>query len=375
MQRKSLAFALIAIAHMRQPAVITGLLDWLVRARRRLRSLWQLAAARREFDRLDAAALRDLGIGPAELSSYWAEASGIAERTRRRTATHVISGGATPASGARKPEPGTTRPTVGGGILVRTKEGSYMSRLIGFIYGVAAYLLFLVVILYAIGFAANWLVPKSIDSGTQGDLLASMLMDAALIGVFAVQHSVMARPGFKAWWTRVIPPAMERSTYVMLSNLVLMLLLWQWQPLPGVVWNVEQPVLVAALWALCALGWATVFASSFAINHFDLFGLRQVYLNLRAVKCEDLPFRIGTLYRLVRHPLMLGFVIALWATPRMTQGHLLFAVGLTLYILVALQLEERDLVAHFGDKYERYQSEVPMLLPLPRKGGGPGERL
>lgn len=240
-----------------------------------------------------------------------------------------------------------------------------MGKVIGVIYGVAAYCLFLVVFLYAIGFVANWLVPKSIDSGTQGDIIFSMLINAALLGIFAVQHSVMARPGFKAWWTQIVPQSVERSTYVWLSNLALILLFWKWQPLQGVVWNVENSAGVMVLRALSGLGYLIVLTSSFAINHFDLFGLRQVYLNLRNEKYSHLKFRILGMYRLVRHPLMLGFLIAFWATPRMTFGHLFFAIATTLYILIALQMEERDLVAHYGEEYRSYKKRVPMLLPLP----------
>jgi|SRR6266576_1649388 methanethiol S-methyltransferase len=242
-----------------------------------------------------------------------------------------------------------------------------MGKVIGLIYGVAAYFLFLVVILYAMGFVANWLVPKSIDSGTQGNIIVSMLVNAALLGIFAVQHSVMARPGFKAWWTQIVPQSVERSTYVLLSSSALILLYWKWQPLQGVVWDVEGSEGMNVLWGLCGLGWLMVLASTFAINHFDLFGLRQVYLNLRNEKYSHLKFRILGPYRLVRHPLMLGFVIAFWATPRMTIGHLFFAAATTLYILIALQLEERDLVTHHGEEYKEYKKQVPMILPLPRK--------
>jgi len=242
-----------------------------------------------------------------------------------------------------------------------------MGKVIGLIYGVAAYFLFLVVILYAMGFVANWQVPKSIDSGTQGNIIVSMLVNAALLGIFAVQHSVMARPGFKAWWTQIVPQSVERSTYVLLSSSALILLYWKWQPLQGVVWDVEGSEGMNVLWGLCGLGWLMVLASTFAINHFDLFGLRQVYLNLRNEKYSHLKFRILGPYRLVRHPLMLGFVIAFWATPRMTIGHLFFAAATTLYILIALQLEERDLVTHHGEEYKEYKKQVPMILPLPRK--------
>jgi protein-S-isoprenylcysteine O-methyltransferase Ste14 len=240
-----------------------------------------------------------------------------------------------------------------------------MSKIIALIYGVAAYLMFLAVFLYAIGFVANWLVPKSIDSGVPGDLMPSLLIDAVLLGMFAIQHSVMARPGFKAWWTRIVPHAVERSTYVLLSNLALILLYWHWQPLPGVIWDVEATAGVVALWGLCAAGWLIVLTSTFAINHFDLFGLRQVYLNLRNEQYANLQFRILGLYRLVRHPIMLGFVIAFWATPHMTLGHLVFSIATTLYILIALQLEERDLVTYHGEAYKDYQKKVPMIVPLP----------
>jgi protein-S-isoprenylcysteine O-methyltransferase Ste14 len=244
-----------------------------------------------------------------------------------------------------------------------------MGRVFGLIYGVAAYLLFLVVFLYAVGFVANWMVPKSIDSGVQEDLIVSILNNAVLLGIFAVQHSVMARPGFKAWWTRIVPQSIERSTYVVFSGLVLILLFWKWRPLPGVVWDVEGSAGAMVLWGLCALGWLIALASTFAISHFDLFGLRQVYLNLRNERYSHLNFRVLGLYRLVRHPLMLGFLIAFWATPRMTIGHLLFAAATTVYILIALQLEERDLIAHYGEQYREYRKQVPMLLPLPRRTG------
>ena len=242
-----------------------------------------------------------------------------------------------------------------------------MKKIFGFVYGLTAYLLFVVVFLYAVGFVADWLVPKSIDTGEPGELVPALLINAALLAVFAIQHSVMARPGFKAWWTQFVSPSIERSTYVLLSDLALALLFWQWQPLPDVIWHVDNDAAAIALYALSALGWLMALASTFAISHFDLFGLRQVYLYLRDERYRQVDFRLVGLYKLVRHPLMLGFLIAFWATPHMTLGHLVFAIATTLYILIALQFEERDLLKHFGEKYRAYKDRVPMLLPLPRK--------
>lgn len=242
-----------------------------------------------------------------------------------------------------------------------------MAKAIALIYGIAAYLLFLVVFLYAIGFVSNWLVPRSIDSGMEGGVIPSLLINAVLLGIFAVQHSVMARPGFKRWWTQIVPEPIERSTYVLLSSLALVLLFWEWQPLQGVIWDVKNLFGALVLWGLFWLGWLIVLTSTFMINHFDLFGLRQVYLNFRSEKYSHVGFKILGLYKLVRHPIMLGFVVAFWATPRMTVGHLVFSVATTLYILIALQLEERDLVTYHGDTYKQYKKQVPMLLPLPRR--------
>ncbi|MGK2941349.1 MAG: methanethiol S-methyltransferase [Immundisolibacter sp.] len=242
-----------------------------------------------------------------------------------------------------------------------------MNRMIALVYGAVCYLTFLFTFLYAIGFVGNLLVPKSIDSGTVGPFAQALLVNVALMSIFAVQHSVMARPAFKNWWTRFVPKTIERSTYVLLSSLALILLYWQWQPMAGTVWDIENPAGRALMWALFWAGWLMVLISTFLISHFDLFGLRQVYLNWRGQEYTDISFRTPFLYRLVRHPIMLGFIIGFWSIPRMSTAHLLFAGVTTAYILIALQLEERDLVSYYGAAYEKYKKQVSMILPFPRK--------
>ncbi|ETW23189.1 methanethiol S-methyltransferase [Mycobacterium gastri] len=244
-----------------------------------------------------------------------------------------------------------------------------MRRVLVVGYGAICYLIFVAAFLYAIGFVGNLLVPRTIDNGITASTSEAVVVDVVLLGLFAVQHSVMARPWFKSRWTRVVPATVERSTYVLLSSLLLLLLFWQWRTMPAVIWAVSWPPAKLLVQGLFWLGWVIVFTSTFMINHFDLFGLRQVYLAARERTYTHLEFRTTMLYRLVRHPIMLGFIVAFWATPTMTAGHLLFAVMTTGYILVALPLEEHDLSRSLGDDYRRYRNRVPMLIPglLPRK--------
>lgn len=237
-------------------------------------------------------------------------------------------------------------------------------RVATFVYGVLCYLIFFGTFLYAIGFIGDVMVPKSIDSGRTGPLGEALLINAALLTLFAVQHSTMARPWFKRMWTRIVPKEAERSTYVLLSSLALILLFALWQPIGGVIWKVEQPVLRAVLYGLFAMGFGLVLISTFLINHFDLFGLRQVYLYLRGKPYTQLRFGTPILYRHVRHPLYLGWLFAFWATPTMTIAHLVFAVATTAYIFVAIQFEEKDLTDVYGDDYKRYKQKVPMIVPV-----------
>lgn len=241
-----------------------------------------------------------------------------------------------------------------------------MRKPLALIYGLVSYLTFFITFLYAIGFVGNLLVPKSIDSGPPVSLTEALLVDALLLGVFAVQHSVMARPEFKTWWTRYVPRPVERSTYVLLASLALILLFWQWRPMLAVVWSVENSLGRTFLWAVFAFGWALVLLSTFLINHFELFGLRQVYLYLRGTEPKEVSLRTPFVYKLLRHPLMLGFIIAFWSAPTMTAGHLFFALVTTAYILIAIRIEERDLVRVYGARYEEYQKQVSMILPFPK---------
>jgi len=238
-----------------------------------------------------------------------------------------------------------------------------MSKVLTVLYGVIAYAIFFASFLYAIGFVADLAVPKTIDSGPVGALVPSLVVDVVLLGIFAVQHSLMARPAFKAWWTRIVPPAVERSTYVLFASLALVLLFWQWRPLTQPIWTVTGANPAAALMAIAALGWLTVLSSTFLINHFDLFGLRQVWAYASGKETPPPDFRTPLFYRVVRHPIYLGFIVAFWATPKMSLGHLVFAGATTAYILIAIQLEEHDLVAAFGETYRSYQKRVSMILP------------
>ena len=246
-----------------------------------------------------------------------------------------------------------------------------IKRLGFFVYGVVCYAIFFATFLYAIGFIGNFGVPSTLDEPAREPLARAILIDAALLGLFAVQHSVMARRWFKERWTKIVPPVIERSTYVLFSSLALIVLFWQWRPLGGVVWSVENPAGRAVLFALFAFGWGLVLVSTFLINHFDLFGLRQVWLFLRGRPYTKLEFGTPGPYRLVRHPLYVGWFFAFWMTPAMTYAHLLFAIATTAYILIAIQFEERDLVHEHGSSYEDYRRRVPMLVPFTRSSAPP----
>jgi len=239
-----------------------------------------------------------------------------------------------------------------------------MKKLIFLVYGVVAYLIFFATFCYAVGFVSALFVPKNIDSIPDSPLGFALLANAGLLSLFALQHSIMARPAFKRWWTKVVPEPIERSTYVLFSSICLLILFWYWQPMGGVVWQVESESVRSLLTILCLFGFGIVLVTTFLINHFDLFGLRQVWLNFTGKTYEHLPFRTPFYYKYVRHPLYLGFMIAFWSAPTMTVAHLFFAVMTTGYMLVAIQFEENDLVKHFGTKYQDYQRSAPMLIPF-----------
>lgn len=239
-----------------------------------------------------------------------------------------------------------------------------MRKFLALAYGVVAYVLFLGVFLYAVGFVEGIAVPKTIDTGMVGPAGQAFVVNLLLLSAFAVQHSVMARKGFKRWWTRIIPPAIERSTYVLVASLILAGVFYHWRPIPTVVWQVADPTAAMAVMGLSFFGWLLVLLSTFLINHFELFGLHQVFLNLAGRGTGEPRFRTPLLYKLVRHPLYLGFIIAFWAAPAMTVGHLMFAAVTTGYILVGIALEERDLVETFGNEYRRYRERVSMLVPF-----------
>lgn len=252
--------------------------------------------------------------------------------------------------------------------LHRTGAPGLAGRVLIMAYGALAYTLFLAAFLYAMGFVGNWFVPKGVDSGTPGALVPSLLINGLLLSLFVIQHTIMARPAFKLAWTGIIPRAAERSTFVLLASSILLFIFWQWRPLPEIVWEVKRPVAAGALTALSLMGWGIVLAASFMVSHFDLFGLRQSWLEFRGKLYRPIGFRLVGLYKLVRHPLMLGFLIAFWATPVMTVGHLFFAIMTTGYIIMGIWFEERDLVAEHGESYREYRRTTRAVVPLPKRG-------
>jgi protein-S-isoprenylcysteine O-methyltransferase Ste14 len=262
------------------------------------------------------------------------------------TAPHGPSGGTSPSA--------TTTPLA---------LGSPIGRFVAFLYGVATYAVFFVTFLYAIGFVSGFGVPKTVDSGAAGPVVEALVVNLLLMSVFALQHSVMARKPFKQWWTQFVPKSVERSTFVLLASLALVLLFWQWRPMPTVVWQIDNPALAMTAIGLSFVGWLIVLTSTFLINHFELFGLHQVANNLVGRSMPVPRFRTPLFYKFVRHPIYLGFIIAFWAAPVMTVGHLLFAAVTTAYIFVGILLEEHDLVHQFGDDYRRYRNRVSMLVP------------
>jgi protein-S-isoprenylcysteine O-methyltransferase Ste14 len=238
-----------------------------------------------------------------------------------------------------------------------------MGRVLSFIYGFVVYVIMFLAFLYLFGFLANVIVPKGIDDGIQSSIGIALLVNLVLVGLFGISHSVMARPGFKQWWTNIVPKPIERSTYVLVATLIMYLIFWQWRPMEQVIWSVNAEWLRTAIWVLYVGGIVLLLASTFVINHFDLFGLRQVTLNLLKKPYSYLGFKVTFFYKFVRHPIYVGWLILFWATPDMTLGHLVFAIGMSTYILVAIPIEERDLVTYHGENYRQYKSKVPALIP------------
>ncbi len=247
-----------------------------------------------------------------------------------------------------------------------------MARATALIYGLVCYVMFLGVYMYLIGFLGNFLVPVSIDSGTDGSLTTALLVNVLLLAVFGVQHTVMARPTFKRAWTKIVPEPVERSTYVLITNLLLIALFWLWQPMTGVIWEIDNTIGRGILWALFGVGWLLVLVATLQINHLDLFGVRQVWLYFGGKEYTHVKLATPVLYKHVRHPLYVGWITAFWATPSMTAGHLLFAAGSTVYILIAIYFEERNLVEFHGDGYVEYRKRTPMLIPRPWKRSASG---
>jgi protein-S-isoprenylcysteine O-methyltransferase Ste14 len=246
-------------------------------------------------------------------------------------------------------------------------RGSLFGRFVAFLYGIAAYAAFFVTFLYAVGFVSDLIVPKTIDSGAAASITEALIVNLLLMSVFAIQHSVMARKEFKRWWTQFVPASVERTTYVLFASLALALLFWQWRPMPDPVWRIGNPQIAFAVTCLSFIGWLIVLTGTFLINHFELFGLNQVANNLVGRPMPAPRFRTPLFYKFVRHPIYLGFVIAFWAAPTMTVGHLMFAAVTTAYIVIGASLEERDLIDLFGDEYRQYKDRVSMLVPW-RKG-------